>query len=221
MTYLPLRRASSPIKRAASPELASGTDRAVSTQPTVSAEEQVSAKKSRAKSTLIAGGVLALVAFGAAGCGSADKQEKATATASAATADGTAAGAKTVAEGAFSFTVTGSKCGVKSVGPTDLSQSASTGQFCLVDVSVKNVGTQATLLDGGAQRGVDAQGKEYPLADLATVFLNEKSPTLLEEIKPGEEVKGVLPFQVPDATTLAAIVLHGATSTPGVRVTLS
>ena len=165
----------------------------------------------------IAGGVLALLAIGVAGCSSGDKNDKAAPAPASAAASGAAPSA---AEGTFAFTVTGSKCGVKSVGPADLEQKA-TGQYCLVDVSVKNVGTQATLLDGGAQKGVDTQGKEYPVADLATVYLNEKSPTLLEEIKPGAEVKGVLPFQVPATTKLAAVVLHGSSSTPGVRVALS
>jgi uncharacterized protein DUF4352 len=179
------------------------------------------AKTSPATATWIAGGVLALVALGTAGCGSSDSDDKAApAPASASASAAPAGGARSAAEGSFAFTVTGSKCGVKSVGPADLEQKA-TGQFCLVDVSVKNVGTKATLLDGGAQKGVDAQGKEYPVADLATVYLNDKSPTLLEEIKPGAEVKGVLPFQVPAATELSAIVLHGSMSTPGVRVALS
>lgn len=169
-------------------------------------------------STWIAGGVLVLLAIGVAGCGSGDKTDKAAPAPASAAASGAAA--PSAAEGAFAFTVTGSKCGVKSVGPADLEQKA-TGQFCLVDVSVKNVGTQATLLDGGAQKGIDTQGKEYSVADLATVYLNEKSPTLLEEIKPGAEVKGVLPFQVPATTKLAAVVLHGSPSTPGVRVALS
>lgn len=168
--------------------------------------------------TWIAGGVLALLAISVAGCGSGDKNDKAAPSPASAAASGGAA--PSAAEGNFAFTVTGSKCGVKSVGPADLEQKA-TGQYCLVDVSVKNVGTQATLLDGGAQKGVDTQGKEYPVADLATVYLNDKSPTLLEEIKPGAEVTGVLPFQVPATTKLAAVVLHGSLSTPGVRVALS
>jgi hypothetical protein len=188
------------------------------------AEGRAPAKNSRAASTWIAGGVLALVALGSAGCGSSDSDDKAAPAPAAASASAASAvpvaGAQTAAEGTFAFTVTGSKCGVKSVGPADLEQKA-TGQFCLVDVSVKNVGTKATLLDGGAQKGVDAQGKEYPVADLATVFLNDKSPTLLEEIKPGAEVKGVLPFQVPATAKITAVVLHGSMSTPGVRVALS
>ena len=200
MIYLPQRRAVTSITEG----------RAPATNP-------------RAKSIWIAGGLLALVALGSAGCGSSDdKAAPASTTASAGAPASAAAGgaAKSATEGSFAFTVTGSKCGVKSVGPADLSQQAS-GQFCLVDVSVRNVGKEATLLDGGAQTGVDAQGKEYAVADLATVFLNDKSPTLLEEIKPGAEVKGVLPFQLPATTKLSAVVLHGAKSTPGVRVPLS
>ncbi|MGX6607350.1 DUF4352 domain-containing protein [Micromonosporaceae bacterium Da 78-11] len=181
---------------------------------------QSPARTSRVASTWIAGGVLALVALGSAGCGSSDSDDKATPPLTTASAPAAGGATQSAAEGTFAFTVTGSKCGVKTVGPADLAQT-STGQFCLVDVSIKNVGKEATLLDGSAQKAIDAQGKEYPVADLATVYLNDKSPGLLEAIKPGAEVKGVLPFQVPASTKLAAVVLHGAKSTPGVRVALS
>ncbi len=177
------------------------------------------ATHSRSSSNWIAGGLLVLIAAGCAGCDSGDKPAAASATASAASApDG--GNTRSAAEGSFAFTVTGSKCGVKTVGPADVSQET-TGQFCLIDVSVKNVGKQSTLLDGSAQKAVDAQGKQYSVADLASVYLNDKDPTLLEEITPGTEVKGVLPFQVPANTKLTAIVLHAAVSTPGVRVALS
>ncbi|MGX6604515.1 DUF4352 domain-containing protein [Micromonosporaceae bacterium Da 78-11] len=187
-------------------------------RPTVRPAAQLSQTTLRVTWSRIAGGILTLAALGAGGCSSAGgdstEGDKAAPSAAASTA------VRTAAEGAFAFTVTGTKCGVQSVGPADLSQKA-VGQFCLVDVSVKNLGKEADLLDGSAQRVVDAQGKEYAVADNAAVFLNDQSPSLLEEIKPGAEVRGTLPFEVPAGAEPAAIVLHESGRTPGVRVPLS
>ena len=180
---------------------------------------QSPSRKPRTASNWITGGVLAVVAFGFTGCSSGNTTPPKTSPVAAAP---TAAGghAAPVTEGSFAFTVIGSKCGVKTVGPADVSQPA-TGQFCLIDVSVKNVGTQPTVLDSSAQKAIDDQGKQYPVADLATAYLNDQDPNLLEAIKPGSEVKGVLPFHVPPGTKLAAVQLHAAVSTPGVQVPLS
>ncbi|XVV12662.1 DUF4352 domain-containing protein [Actinoplanes sp. CA-131856] len=123
-------------------------------------------------------------------------------------------------EGHFELTVTGSRCGVPSVGPQDLPQRAA-GQFCLVDVAVHNTGAEAELLDPGAQRAIDSQGAEHRVADQALVFLNEAQPTLLEEIAPGATVKGVLPFDVPAGVQLSELVLHTAMDSPGARVPVS
>ncbi|SNY58253.1 DUF4352 domain-containing protein [Paractinoplanes atraurantiacus] len=123
-------------------------------------------------------------------------------------------------EGHFQLTVTGSRCGVPSVGPQELPQRAA-GQFCLVDVAVHNSGAEAELLDPGAQRAIDSQGAEHPVADQALVFLNEPQPTLLEEIAPGATVKGVLPFDVPAGVQLSELVLHTAMDSTGARVPVS
>jgi hypothetical protein len=124
-------------------------------------------------------------------------------------------------EGTFELTVEqAARCGITAVGPQELPQRAA-GQFCLVDVSVQNTGTEAELLDPGAQRGIDAQGAEHPVAEQALVFLNEQQPTLLEEIQPGATVKGVLPFDIPAGSTLSELVLHSGVDSPGARVPVS
>ncbi|MEU8816256.1 DUF4352 domain-containing protein [Actinoplanes sp. NPDC048796] len=123
-------------------------------------------------------------------------------------------------EGHFELTVTGSRCGVPSVGPQDLPQRAA-GQFCLVDVAIHNTGAEAELLDPGAQRAIDSQGTEHRVAEQALVFLNELQPTVLEEIAPGGTVNGVLPFDVPAGAQLSELVLHSAMDSPGARVPVS
>ncbi|GGN95951.1 hypothetical protein GCM10010112_86760 [Actinoplanes lobatus] len=148
-----------------------------------------------------------LVAFGA----------WAVATSPAATVTGVLAGEPPTAQ--FTVAPTGLRCGVPSVGPSDLEQRA-TGQFCLLDVIVTNNGREPELFDSGAQRVQDANGEAYAVAEQAAVFLNDRSPALLDRIGPGQTVAGVLPFDVPADARLSAAILGGGRSTPGVRVAL-
>jgi hypothetical protein len=170
----------------------------------------------REKWPWVVGGVLALVAVGsgAYAIGAAGDRP---ATRPAATA---AASAPSGAEGAFMLTVGKTECGVDSVGPAELPQRAE-GQFCLVDVSVTNTGTEAALLDPGAQRAVDGHGREHAVADQAGAFLNDREPSLLDEIRPGATVRGVLAFDVPAGERLSVLVLHESMGSRGVRMPLS
>jgi hypothetical protein len=166
--------------------------------------------------------VLAVVAAGVAAVAMTGGDEQPVENRPAAEADAAGATALTAGgtDGAFAFSATSIECGVASVGPAELPQRA-TGQFCLVDVSVKNTGTDPALLDPGAQRAVDGQGKEHPVADQAGVFLNDQKPSLLDEIAPGAEVRGVLAFDVPAGERLTALQLHESMDSTGVRVPLS
>ncbi|MDI6099214.1 DUF4352 domain-containing protein [Actinoplanes sp. NEAU-A12] len=121
--------------------------------------------------------------------------------------------------GDFAFDVTGLRCGVSAVGPSDLEQRAA-GQFCLLDLRVTNNGGEPELLDSGAQRIHDTNGVAYAVADSAAVFLNDGDPTLLDEIEPGETVTGVLPFDLPLDARPGEATLRDGMSAPGVRVKL-
>jgi uncharacterized protein DUF4352 len=173
-------------------------------------------KGGRAKWPWIAGGVLTVLMLGAGGyayaaSGGGDDPKPVAAP---------VAQVRTAAEDTFAFVVGEARCGVPAVGPAELTQRAK-GEFCLVDVTVKNTGTESDLLDTGAQRAIDGQGRAYPVADDAVVFLNDTTPSLLDEIKPGVGVHGTLAFDVPAGTKLAALVLHRSIGSAGVRVPLS
>jgi hypothetical protein len=121
--------------------------------------------------------------------------------------------------GGFGFRVASVRCGVSAVGPDGLEQRAD-GQFCLLNVRVTNEGTEPELFDSSVQRVYDTKGGAYAVAEEAAVFLNGHSPTLLDEIRPGDSVNGVLPFDVPKDAQLSEVSLHGSGSTPGIRMAL-
>jgi hypothetical protein len=128
--------------------------------------------------------------------------------------------ATTGSDGGFAFSVSGVRCGVTTVGPEGLTTRAK-GQFCLVNVAVRNGAKDAVLLDPGAQQAIDATGHRYGVAEEAAVFLNDGTPTLMEGIPAGATVAGVLPFDVPAGTRLADVELHESVASGGVRVQLS
>jgi Domain of unknown function (DUF4352) len=127
---------------------------------------------------------------------------------------------RTVADGVFVVTVSRVRCGVEEVGFEELRQPAK-GEFCLVDVAAENAGREAQLLDGGLQRAVDARGRSFAADQEAAALLNGENPTLLDEVPPGATVRGVLAFDVPAGTRLAAFVLHESVQSRGARVSLT
>ncbi|WP_043516467.1 MULTISPECIES: DUF4352 domain-containing protein [unclassified Actinoplanes] len=129
------------------------------------------------------------------------------------------AGPADASRGGFGLRVTSVRCGVSAIGPDGLEQRAH-GQFCLLDVRVTNNGTEPALFDSSAQRVYDADGAAYAVAADAAVFLNDDSPTLLDEIPPGTSVDGVLPFDVPKNAQLSEVSLLGSGVAPGIRMSL-
>ncbi|MBL7261523.1 DUF4352 domain-containing protein [Paractinoplanes lichenicola] len=123
-------------------------------------------------------------------------------------------------EGTLSIAVTKTECGVAEVGPPDLPLPAE-GEFCLVSMAVQNTGKEARLLDPGAQRALDGQGRSYRVAEQAAVFVNDQDPSLLDEIPAGAIRQGVVPFDVPKGARLTELLLHKSPYSTGVRVPLS
>ena len=118
-------------------------------------------------------------------------------------------------DGKFEFTVTTVKCGATSVGSDLLSEKAQ-GQYCLVDVTVKNIGDVPQMFDGSSQKAFDAKGAELARR-VAEMYANEGNATFLETINPGNQVKGRLVFDVPKNTALTEVMLHDSPFSGGVR----
>lgn len=126
---------------------------------------------------------------------------------------------KSSVDGKFQFTVTGMQCGVGSVGPDGFGEKAQ-GQFCLVSVSIKNVGKSAEVFNDFSQKAYDAGGTEFSVDSGAATWVNKDTSTFLESINPGNVVKGKLVFDVPKGAKLSSIVLHESEFTAGVKVPL-
>ena len=123
-------------------------------------------------------------------------------------------------DGKFQFTVTALKCGAPSIGGNGSSEKAQ-GQFCILDVTVTNVGPDAELFTDSSQKGYDENDTEYSVASGGGVYENKDYSAFLDQIDPGTTVKGKLAFDVPTGTKLSYVVLHASLSTPGVKIPLA
>ncbi|WP_433302131.1 DUF4352 domain-containing protein [Actinoplanes sp. CA-030573] len=122
-------------------------------------------------------------------------------------------------DGKFEFVVSSMKCGVSEVG-SDLLGAKAQGQFCLVNLSVKNIGKKAQSFADSAQTAYDAKKVEYSSDSNAAIYANKNSQVLFTEINPGNTVKGTLVFDVPKGTKLTSIELHDSLFSGGVTVDL-
>ncbi|MET8354522.1 DUF4352 domain-containing protein [Micromonospora sp. NPDC005206] len=167
---------------------------------------------------------LALLATGliALGCGSGAAD---TSTSSGGGGKGEDAPAKTAKvgeaarDGKFEFTVKSAKCGVTKVGSDLLGQKAQ-GQFCLVTVNVKNIGKEAQMFDGSSQKAYAADGTEYSADTGAAIYANKNAETFLNDVNPGNQVSGVVVFDIPKKVKIAKLELHDSPFSGGVDVSL-
>ncbi|GIJ27409.1 hypothetical protein Vqi01_25710 [Micromonospora qiuiae] len=123
-------------------------------------------------------------------------------------------------DGKFEFTVKSAKCGVSKVG-SDLLGAKAQGQFCLITVNVKNIGKEPQTLIDSSQKAYDADGTEYSTDSAAAIYANEDQQTLFNEINPGNQVTGVLVFDIPKKVKLTKLELHDSPFSGGVEVALS
>ncbi|MER5336777.1 DUF4352 domain-containing protein [Micromonospora sp. NPDC002717] len=123
-------------------------------------------------------------------------------------------------DGKFEFTVKSSKCGVAKVGDSVLGEKAQ-GQFCLVTINVKNIGKEAQMFDGSSQKAYAADGTEYSSDTGAAIYANKNAETFLNDINPGNQVTGVVVFDIPKNVKLTKLELHDSPFSGGVTVALS
>jgi hypothetical protein len=121
-----------------------------------------------------------------------------------------------VRDGKFEFTVTGQDCAQNSVGTAGVGTKAQ-GVFCIVSLSVKNIGNQAQTLIASSQYAFNASGQKYSTDDSAEIYL-DSSNTWVNQINPGNTVQGKLVYDVPVGTKLTKSELHDSAFSGGVDV---
>lgn len=121
-------------------------------------------------------------------------------------------------DGKFAFTVSTVECGVKEVGDEFLKQKAQ-GQFCLVTMSVKNIGDESQIFDAGSQKGITSTGATVDADGTASLYANESADSFLTEINPGNSLENVVVvFDIAKDQELTTLELHDSMFSDGVLV---
>jgi len=100
-------------------------------------------------------------------------------------------------DGKFQFTVSSITCGKTSVGANQYLTKQPQGQYCLLSVSVKNVGDQAQSLLSSNQYLFNANGQKYSADDTATIYNAPNGTSWYNDINPGNSVAGAIVFDIP------------------------
>ncbi|TDC76189.1 DUF4352 domain-containing protein [Actinomadura sp. 7K507] len=122
-------------------------------------------------------------------------------------------------DGKFAFTVTKVKKGVKQVGNQYLGDTAQ-GQFVIISVTVKNIGDNARTFTHHNQTLIDTRNREFEADPEASMWSEQDTKSFLQQINPGNSVKGKLIYDVPRGTKLKAVKLHDSMFSGGTTVPL-
>jgi hypothetical protein len=124
-----------------------------------------------------------------------------------------------VRDGKFEFVVTNVECGRSKVtaGPVKLDAH---GQYCLVNLSVRNIGTSRQTFSEAFQKAIGDDGQEYGPDIPAGLVVNGGGNGLVNSLSPGETVTGTMVFDVPRKVQLATLELHDSILSGGVTVTV-
>ncbi|MFG2243741.1 DUF4352 domain-containing protein [Spirillospora sp. NPDC048823] len=122
-------------------------------------------------------------------------------------------------DGKFAFTVTKVKKGVKKVGNEYFGDKAQ-GQFVIISVTVKNIGDNARTFTHHNQTLLDTKDRKFEADPEASLWTNQDGKSFLQQINPGNSVKGQLIYDVPRGVKLKAIELHDSMFSGGVTVPL-
>lgn len=125
-----------------------------------------------------------------------------------------------VRDGKFQFTIT-KVTHAKSVGDTAAGLgSTAQGEYTILHIVVTNIGGQSQALDDNAQYVYDASGRQYSASSSADLSLNNGGGVFLNDINPGNSVRGVIAFDMPAGVKAVKAVLHDSLLSGGVTVSL-
>jgi hypothetical protein len=126
-----------------------------------------------------------------------------------------------VRDGKFEFTVMSQECGIASVG-NQYSNKTAQGQYCKINLKVKNIGDKPQSLYSGSQKLFSSDNKEFSTDDTAMIYDNSNEQGVwLNNINPGNEVTGNLIFDIPNGVTPSSLKLFDSSFSGGVIVKLN
>ena len=122
-----------------------------------------------------------------------------------------------VKDGRFEFVVASVSCGHDAVSRAFVRRPAQ-GQFCLVGLSVRNVGTKSQTFADAFQKATGPTGDSYAADTAAGLLANTDGANVWTLINPGNKVSGTIVFDIPATTTISTVELHDSALSHGVTI---
>ncbi len=124
-----------------------------------------------------------------------------------------------IRDGKFEFTVKSVKCGSTSVGTNQYMTKKAQGQYCLMNVTVKNIGDEPQSLMASDQFLFNSKGSKFSSDTMATMYASpDGAGTWYSEINPGNKVSGTIVFDLPKTEKPVTAELHDSVFSQGVKV---
>jgi hypothetical protein len=170
--------------------------------------------------SIVLGVILLFIVIAAVGGGADKDGAKNSSTDASKAAESTAKIGVPARDGKFEFVVKSVECGVASVGSNPYLTKTAQGQYCLLNVSVKNIGDEAQSLLSSDQHLFNASGQKYSADDTATLYNAPDDNSWYNNINPGNVVEGAIVFDMPKDQTPTTAELHDSSFSGGVKVSL-
>jgi hypothetical protein len=122
-----------------------------------------------------------------------------------------------VRDGNLMFTASKMKCGVHQLGTPDDFQTP-TGQFCIVDLKITNVGKEPAIYADSIQDAFSPNGSRYTADTPAGYYANPDPMIFLNEINPGNHIDVSIVYDIPDSGSISKLELHENPYTRGAVV---
>jgi hypothetical protein len=124
---------------------------------------------------------------------------------------------QTARDGDLEFQVRRVECGFSRVGDPLINQAA-VGQFCVVELAVRNVGKRPAIFADTLQRAFGSGGERFVADSAAGILANADQQVFLSDINPGNVVTGAVVYDVPPDARIVRLELHRSADSRGVVV---
>lgn len=125
-----------------------------------------------------------------------------------------------VRDGKFEFVVKSIQCGVTEVSFESYSSKQPQGQYCLLSLSVRNIGSEQQYFSPSNQKLIDSDKLQYSYDAVATLYKNNNQDAWGAQINPGNGVQGIIVFDIPKDKSVTSAELHDSSLSSGVKVSL-
>jgi hypothetical protein len=125
-----------------------------------------------------------------------------------------------VRDGQFEFVIEAVSCGHAEL-VNGFMRAKPQGRFCVVDVTVRNIGHDARTFADGNQRAYSPSGDRYAADSGAGWIANSGGAATWNVVNPGNSIRAKVVFDIPPAASISTVELHDSLLSGGVRVTVA